>query len=163
MISLISDIKFCFVLFYFQACAPRYVYYIFMDRKDPVGVCYSARNACSEKRPQIRHHRPCVEQGKAMRSKTTIFHDLDVLTFISFLFAPIHIHVCHLSLILSHPSKSTPSNPIQACAPRYLWFSRNFKRREPVGSCYTAKNDFQDIQTHSPCRTSKFVPRCVRQ
>jgi len=46
------------------ACAPRYVYYIFMDRKDPVGVCYSARNACSEKRPQIRHHRPCVESGK---------------------------------------------------------------------------------------------------
>jgi hypothetical protein len=32
------------------ACAPRYVYYIFMDRMDPVGVCYSARNACSEKK-----------------------------------------------------------------------------------------------------------------
>ena len=59
-------------IFVFQACAPRYVYYIFMDRMDPVGVCYSARNACSEKRPQIRHHRPCVESGKAMRSETKI-------------------------------------------------------------------------------------------
>ena len=61
-----------FLIFVFQACAPRYVYYIFMDRMDPVGVCYSARNACSEKRPQIRHHRPCVESGKAMRSETKI-------------------------------------------------------------------------------------------
>ena len=61
-----------FFISIFQACAPRYVYYIFMDRMDPVGVCYSARNACSEKRPQIRHHRPCVESGKAMRSKTKI-------------------------------------------------------------------------------------------
>ena len=61
-----------FFISIFQACAPRYVYYIFMDRMDPVGVCYSARNACSEKRPQIRHHRPCVESGKAMRSETKI-------------------------------------------------------------------------------------------
>ena len=61
------------ISFLFQACAPRYIYYIFMDRMDPVGVCYSARNACSEKRPQIRHHRPCVESGKAMRSNLKSF------------------------------------------------------------------------------------------
>ena len=45
----------------------------------------------------------------------------------------------------------------QACAPRYEWFSRNFKRREPVGTCYTAKNNFADFFEYSPCRTSKCV------
>ena len=87
------------------------IYYIFMDRKDPVGVCYSARNACSEKRPQIRHHRPCVEQGKAMRSKSTIFHDLDVLTFISFLFAPFtttSVTCLSFSLILQNQPPQIP-------------------------------------------------------
>ena len=69
-------INYICIFFLFQACAPRYVYYIFMDRKDPVGVCYSARNACSEKRPQIRHHRPCVESGKAMRSNQTFMNKL---------------------------------------------------------------------------------------
>ena len=149
-----------FFISIFQACAPRYVYYIFMDRMDPVGVCYSARNACSEKRPQIRHHRPCVESGKAMRSKTKISFPRCANVYF-FLFPPFsNPHVCQLSVSLVLCINHLSNHPrIQACAPRYLWFSRNFKRREPVGSCYTAQNEFKDIQTHSPCRTSKFVPR----
>ena len=46
----------------FQACAPRYVYYIFMNRMDPVGMCFSAKNNFR----QIRAHRPCVESGREL-------------------------------------------------------------------------------------------------
>ena len=49
-----------FFLSLFQACAPRYVYYVFMGRMDPVGMCFSARKNFS----QIRAHRPCVESGR---------------------------------------------------------------------------------------------------
>ena len=48
-------------------------------------------------------------------------------------------------------------NYVKACAPRYVWYSRNFKRREPIGTCYTAKNGFSDFFEYSPCRTSKFL------
>ena len=47
----------------------------------------------------------------------------------------------------------------QACAPRYVWFSRNLLRREPIGTCYTAKNNFADIFEYSPCKTSKWSHR----
>ena len=40
----------------------RYVYYIFMDRMDPVGMCFSAKNNFRE----IRSHRPCVESGRKL-------------------------------------------------------------------------------------------------
>lgn len=50
------------IYFPLQACAPRYVYYIFMDRMDPVGMCFSARNNFR----QIRAHRPCVESGRRL-------------------------------------------------------------------------------------------------
>ena len=46
-------------IFYFQACAPRYIYYVFMNRRDPVGVCHIARNNFTE----FRHYRPCVDEG----------------------------------------------------------------------------------------------------
>ena len=52
MIGLIS-------IFHFQACAPRYIYYVFMNRRDPVGVCHIARNNFTE----FRHFRPCVDEG----------------------------------------------------------------------------------------------------
>ena len=100
-----------FFIFVFQACAPRYVYYIFMDRMDPVGVCYSARNACSEKRPQIRHHRPCVESGKAMRSKTKISCPRCANVYF-FLLPPFsNPHVCQLSVSLSRALYQLPVKP----------------------------------------------------
>ena len=46
-------------IFHFQACAPRYIYYVFMNRRDPVGVCHIARNNFTE----FRHYRPCVDEG----------------------------------------------------------------------------------------------------
>ncbi|XP_043190160.1 integrin alpha-PS2-like isoform X1 [Amphibalanus amphitrite] len=45
---------------------------------------------------------------------------------------------------------------VVACAPRYVWFSSNQRRREPVGTCYVAKNGFTDIQEYAPCRTADW-------
>jgi len=45
---------------------------------------------------------------------------------------------------------------VLACAPRYVWYSRNFKRREPIGTCYTARNNFNEFFEYSPCRTRKW-------
>ena len=50
----------CFLLlFIFQACAPRYIYYVYLSRKDPVGVCYIARKNFTE----FQRLRPCVDPG----------------------------------------------------------------------------------------------------
>ncbi|XP_067127479.1 integrin alpha-PS2-like isoform X1 [Centruroides vittatus] len=45
---------------------------------------------------------------------------------------------------------------IVACAPRYVYFSSNLKRREPIGTCWVAKSDFSDFKEYSPCRTSAW-------
>jgi len=56
------------------ACAPRYVYYIFMGRKDPVGMCFIARNIISRNNfTSIRAHRPCVESGIGCSNFEQIF------------------------------------------------------------------------------------------
>ena len=49
-----------FISFLLQACAPRYIYYVFMNRMDPVGMCLTAKNDFRE----IKAYRPCVELGK---------------------------------------------------------------------------------------------------
>ncbi|XP_063227924.1 integrin alpha-PS2 isoform X2 [Bacillus rossius redtenbacheri] len=45
-----------------------------------------------------------------------------------------------------------------ACAPRYVWFSQsvNNTRRDPVGTCYVARNAFSDVSEYSPCRTRNW-------
>jgi len=53
-------------------------------------------------------------------------------------------------------TSSGADGTVLACAPRYVWFSRNLKRREPIGTCYTAKNNFADIFEYSPCKTRKW-------
>merc|ERR1719411_1918829 len=53
-------------------------------------------------------------------------------------------------------ASSGEDGTIMACAPRYVWFSRNLLRREPVGTCYTAKNNFADVFEYSPCKTRKW-------
>ncbi|CAG7835819.1 unnamed protein product [Allacma fusca] len=45
---------------------------------------------------------------------------------------------------------------ILACAPRYTWFSANRKRRDPVGTCFVAKDSFTEFVEYSPCRTTKW-------
>lgn len=42
---------------------------------------------------------------------------------------------------------------VVACAPRYVWFTESLKKREPVGTCYVARQGLTDFQEFSPCRT----------
>ena len=46
-----------------QACAPRYIYYVFMNRRDPVGVCHIARRNNRTRQYTFKKFRPCVESG----------------------------------------------------------------------------------------------------
>ncbi|KAL7639215.1 UNVERIFIED_CONTAM: hypothetical protein RMT77_010749 [Armadillidium vulgare] len=45
---------------------------------------------------------------------------------------------------------------VVACAPRYVWYTSSRTRREPVGTCYVAREDLTDFQEFSPCRTDKW-------
>merc|ERR1719295_1427639 len=56
------------------------------------------------------------------------------------------------SLVRSSGANGT----VLACAPRYVWLSRNYKRREPIGTCYTARNNLGEFFEYSPCRTRKW-------
>uniref|UniRef100_A0A182UGV3 DUF4789 domain-containing protein n=1 Tax=Anopheles melas TaxID=34690 RepID=A0A182UGV3_9DIPT len=47
--------------------------------------------------------------------------------------------------------------PLVACAPRYVFHQlqpRKAERVEPVGTCYLAKNNMQNFEDISPCRTA---------
>ncbi|KAH6939176.1 hypothetical protein HPB50_016419 [Hyalomma asiaticum] len=51
---------------------------------------------------------------------------------------------------------------IVACAPRYVYFSVNHRRREPVGTCFVSQSFFGGFQEFSPCRTySKTYKRAL--
>ncbi|XP_066957943.1 integrin alpha-PS2-like isoform X4 [Macrobrachium rosenbergii] len=50
-------------------------------------------------------------------------------------------------------SSSGVDGVVVACAPRYVWFSESLKRRDPVGTCYLAREGLTDFQEFSPCRT----------
>ncbi|CAN7996424.1 unnamed protein product [Ixodes hexagonus] len=45
---------------------------------------------------------------------------------------------------------------LYACAPRYVYFSVNLRRREPVGTCFVSQSYFAGFQEYSPCRTSAW-------
>lgn len=51
---------------------------------------------------------------------------------------------------------SGESGIIVACAPRYIYFSSNLRRRDPVGTCWVAKSLFSDFKEYSPCRTTAW-------
>ena len=51
---------------------------------------------------------------------------------------------------------SGPDGILVACAPRYVSFSVNLKRREPVGTCFTATDAFSKFAEYSPCRTAQW-------
>ncbi|XP_037075479.1 LOW QUALITY PROTEIN: integrin alpha-PS2-like [Pollicipes pollicipes] len=59
------------------------------------------------------------------------------------------------AMVTSTPGKDK-LGVVVACAPRYVWFSSNQRRREPVGTCYVAKNGFSDVQEYAPCRTGAW-------
>ncbi|CAB3370851.1 Hypothetical predicted protein [Cloeon dipterum] len=45
---------------------------------------------------------------------------------------------------------------VLVCAPRYVYFSSNKLRREPVGTCYVARNNTSVFDEYSPCRTDQW-------
>nr|XP_042901846.1 integrin alpha-PS2 [Parasteatoda tepidariorum] len=49
---------------------------------------------------------------------------------------------------------SDANGVVVACAPRYVYYSVNNIRREPVGTCWIARNSMANFQEYSPCRTS---------
>ena len=93
--------------------------------------------------------------GLASNQVEQLFY-LNKLLILFFLFFPSLlselVHSCR-NLFILVCLQTNWSN--QACAPRYVWYSRNFKRREPIGTCYTARNNFGQFFEYSPCRTSK--------
>uniref|UniRef100_A0A8D8Y4C3 Integrin alpha-PS2 n=1 Tax=Cacopsylla melanoneura TaxID=428564 RepID=A0A8D8Y4C3_9HEMI len=54
-------------------------------------------------------------------------------------------------------ASSGENGVVVACAPRYIWYSINYKKREPVGTCWVSKNikDFADFSEYSPCRLGR--------
>ncbi|XP_054716123.1 LOW QUALITY PROTEIN: integrin alpha-PS2-like [Uloborus diversus] len=50
---------------------------------------------------------------------------------------------------------SSDNGVIVACAPRYVYYSVNRLRREPVGNCWIARK-FRSFQEYSPCRSSSW-------
>ncbi|KAH1009329.1 hypothetical protein HUJ04_001698 [Dendroctonus ponderosae] len=44
----------------------------------------------------------------------------------------------------------------KACAPRYVWYSKEMNRRDPVGTCFVADSSFETFEEYSPCRTSNW-------
>ncbi|VDO95959.1 unnamed protein product, partial [Soboliphyme baturini] len=47
---------------------------------------------------------------------------------------------------------SRVDDTVIACAPRYTYFYSTFDRKEPVGTCFVAKDAFTSFREYSPCR-----------
>lgn len=44
-----------------------------------------------------------------------------------------------------------------ACAPRYVYFSAELNRRDPVGTCWVSRGSFSGFLDYSPCRQNGKV------
>lgn len=49
-------------------------------------------------------------------------------------------------------ASANDNGSIVACAPRYLYYSTNLKRRDPVGTCWVSRGSFNGFLEYSPCR-----------
>ncbi|KRZ93031.1 Integrin alpha pat-2, partial [Trichinella sp. T8] len=47
---------------------------------------------------------------------------------------------------------SKKGDSVLACAPRYTYFYSTFDRKEPVGTCYLAQDNFSSFREYAPCR-----------
>jgi integrin alpha 8 len=50
---------------------------------------------------------------------------------------------------------TSASGSVMACAPRYVHYSVNLKRREPVGLCYLARSLQSEPVEFSPCKVKE--------
>ncbi|CAH1154080.1 unnamed protein product [Phaedon cochleariae] len=53
-------------------------------------------------------------------------------------------------------SSGQTDGPIVACAPRYVWYTRDLNRRDPVGTCFVSNGAFDHFEEYSPCRTMNW-------
>ncbi|XP_057656467.1 integrin alpha-PS2 isoform X1 [Diorhabda carinulata] len=53
-------------------------------------------------------------------------------------------------------SSGRMDGPIVACAPRYIWFTKDLNRRDPVGTCFVSSGAFDNFEEYSPCRTMNW-------
>lgn len=49
-------------------------------------------------------------------------------------------------------ASATENGSILACAPKYVYYSTNLKRRDPVGTCWVSRGSFTGFLEYSPCR-----------
>lgn len=49
-------------------------------------------------------------------------------------------------------ASATENGSIIACAPKYVYYSTNLKRRDPVGTCWVSRGSFAGFLEYSPCR-----------
>ncbi|XP_055327673.1 integrin alpha-8-like isoform X2 [Paramacrobiotus metropolitanus] len=49
-------------------------------------------------------------------------------------------------------ASASPDGPVAVCAPRYVYFSPSFSKREPVGTCYVGTESLTEFREYSPCR-----------
>lgn len=47
---------------------------------------------------------------------------------------------------------ATENGSIVACAPKYVYYSSNLRRRDPVGTCWVSRGSFSGFLEYSPCR-----------
>lgn len=62
---------------------------------------------------------------------------------------------------------ATENGSIVACAPKYVYYSSNLRRRDPVGTCWVSRGSFSGFLEYSPCRLNgkccsiRLSCRCV--
>jgi hypothetical protein len=57
---------------------------------------------------------------------------------------------------------SSDNGSIIACAPRYVYYTANLRRRDPVGACWISRGSFAGFLEYSPCRINGKCCRRVR-
>ena len=57
-------------------------------------------------------------------------------------------------------ASASDNGSIVACAPKYVYYSTNLKRRDPVGTCWVSRGSFSGFLEYSPCRLNG---KCWRQ
>ena len=58
-------------------------------------------------------------------------------------------------------ASASDNGSIVACAPRYVYFSTNLKRRDPVGTCWVSRGSFNGFLEYSPCRLNGSYPAVI--
>ncbi|CAH1238182.1 ITGA8 [Branchiostoma lanceolatum] len=50
---------------------------------------------------------------------------------------------------------SGPNGPVVACAPRYVYYTKYVREREPIGSCFVARRNFTSFREYTPCQSAE--------